>query len=629
MTKNGNHEGKVIRVLHLEDNPLDVELVKELLRDSGLTCELTAVGTRAEYLNCLRQRQWDVILSDFALPSFDGWSALEAARRICSTTPFIFVTGTMGEHYAVESLKNGATDYVLKQNLIRLGSSVRRALKEADETLRRLDVEAKLLKSQEQHRFLAYHDALTGLPNRAFLLERLSEVLSEAARHGEKAGLLFIDLDHFKMVNDSLGHAAGDMVLKSIALRLLKTARKEDIVSRLGGDEYVIVLRNIKDCDDAGMAADRVRSIVAEEQSISHLRLVNTCSIGISVFPDDAGDAERLMSNADAAAYAAKENGRNQWQFFTQDMNRRTRERLTLENAMRRALAENQLYVEYQPQMEISTGRVIGAEALLRWRHPELGLVPPSEFIPVAERTGEILPIGEWVLKTACAQAQDWQREGKSPLTIAVNVSAVQFRHPSFLDLVQEVLKDTRLDPKKLELEITESQLMESPEKAMELLRQLREMGPGLAIDDFGRGYCGLSYLRDFQFSRLKIDQSFVRSVLVDARDAALTAAIIHMASVLRMKVIAECVETLEQMKLLQELGCQEIQGFYFSRPVSAAAFAENFLEPHTDFPSRTNGSAPVAGPSGREVDGGLAFPLQTTVSHDESQPLCPANTRG
>jgi len=595
-------DASAVRVLHLEDNSLDIELVKELLGESGMECEITPVRTQAEFQDRLRDRPWDVILSDFALPSFDGLSALEAAKQICPTTPFIFVTGTMGEENAVESLKNGATDYVLKRNLIRLGSSVRRALKEADESFKRLNAEAKLQESEERLRFLAYHDVLTELPNRAFLLERLSDMLGEAVRHGEKTALLFIDLDYFKLVNDSLGHAVGDIVLKSIAERLLKAARQQDIVSRLGGDEFVVVLRNIKHSSDAGMAADRIKNLVAEEICVEHRRLINACSIGISVFPDDGGNAEALIKNADAAVYAAKENGRNKWQFFTREMNHKALERLTLENAMRRALAENQLYVEYQPQLELRTGRVVGAEALLRWRHPELGQVAPSRFIPVAENTGEIVRIGEWVLKTACAQAKQWQRKGASPLIMAVNVSAVQFRHPAFLDTVQEVLKQSRLNPEQLELEVTESQLMENPEVMMVLLRQLRQLGPGLAIDDFGVGYCGLSYLRQFQFSRLKIDQSFVRSVLVDSRDAALTAAIVNMARVLKMKVIAECVETVEQMKLLQEIGCQEIQGYYFSRPVSAAEFANKFLGSHTDFCSCANGTTTDGRPSAEKA---------------------------
>lgn len=572
-------ESSVIRILHLEDNSLDSELVRELLDESGLMCDITNVHTRAEFEACLETQAWHVILSDFALPSFDGLSALETAKELCPSTPFIFVTGTMGEENAIESLKNGATDYVLKQNLVRLAPAVRRALKERAETLHRMQAEHELHKSQEQIRFLAYHDALTGLPNRAFLLERLSDMLADARRHGERTGLLFIDLDHFKIVNDSLGHSLGDMVLTSVANRLKATAREQDIVARLGGDEFVVVLRSIKDSSDAGMAADRIKCVIAEEIIAENYRLISTCSIGITVFPENGDDAETLIRNADAALYAAKEAGRNTWQFFTSEMNLKAVERLTIETALRHALAEGQLFLEYQPQVEIASGRIVGTEALLRWRHPELGIVPPSTFIPIAENTGEIVQIGEWVLRTACAQARAWQRAGSPPLIMAVNVSAVQFRHSAFLGTIHQVLEETGLPPANLELEVTESLLMENPEAMMIVLRRITEMGPGLAIDDFGMGYCGLSYLRHFQFTRLKIDQSFVRAVLTDRRDAALTASIVNMARILDMKVIAECVETAEQVKLLQRIGCQQIQGYYFSRPVSAREFENSFLE--------------------------------------------------
>jgi diguanylate cyclase (GGDEF)-like protein len=567
-----------IRVLYLEDNPLDCEPIKLLLEEADPPCHVTHVQTREAFESGLRNCEWDVILSDFLLPSFDGLSGLEAAKKLCPATPFIFVTGTMGEENAVESLKHGATDYVLKQNLVRLCPAVRRALNERAETLRRVQVEAKLQQSEERLRFLAYHDALTGLPNRAFLVERLSDMLGEASRNGEKAGLLFIDLDHFKVVNESLGHSIGDQVLKSVADRLTNAARQQDIVARLGGDEFVVVLRNIKDSSDAGMAADRIRRLISQEIYALHHRLINTCSIGISVFPGNGADAETLIQNADAALYAAKERGRGTWQFFTADMNEKALERLTLENALRHASPGDELYVEYQPQVELATGMVVGAEALVRWRHPRLGLVPPSRFIPLAENTGEILRIGEWVLKSACAQAKQWELEGRPRLTMAVNVSAVQFRHPSFLETVHETLAESGMNAERLELEVTESQLMDNPEMMMVLLHKLREMGTGLAIDDFGIGYCGLSYLRHFHFTRLKIDQSFVRSVLSDPRDAALTASIVNMARVLKMKVIAECVETAEQMKLLHSLGCQQIQGYYFSPPVGAAEFARKFL---------------------------------------------------
>lgn len=570
-----------IRVLHLEDNQLDVELISELLRESGLHCAIETVHTRDGFQSHLQHRQnWDIILADFGLPGFDGLSALAIARELRPNTPFIFVTGTMGEDNAVESLKHGATDYVLKQNLARLAPAVNRALKERAETLRRLDVEAKLKESRDELQFLAYHDSLTGLPNRSFLLERLPDILANAERYEKKAAVLFIDLDEFKVINDSLGHSVGDLVLKSVAERLKSTIRQGDVAARLGGDEFVLVLSGIKDASDAAMAADRINHIVAAEiRADDHPPLIVSCSIGIDVFPDNGGDPESLLRNADAALYAAKENGRNTWRFFTSDLSRRAMERLTMEHAPRHALEKNELFLEYQPQVEIATGRLVGVEALLRWQNPELGLVPPATFIAVAENTGEILAIGEWVLRTACHQVREWERNGAICPLIAVNVSAVQFRHPSFLEGVRRALADSGLEPQRLELEVTETQLIENAEKVGPLLSSLRDMGVELAIDDFGVGYCGLSYVRAFPFSKLKIDRSFVTSIEAVPRDAALTRAVIDLANSLEMSVVAECVETENQVALLQSLGCHEIQGYFYSRPVMADVFEQKFLE--------------------------------------------------
>lgn len=579
-----------IRVLHLEDNPLDVELIAELLREAGLKCAIETVRTRNGFQTHL-QENWDIILADFGLPGFDGLSALAIARELQPTTPFIFVTGTMGEDNAVESLKLGATDYVLKQNLARLGPAVNRALKERAETLRRLDAEARLKESRDELQYLAYHDSLTGLPNRSFLLERLPDILANAERYEKKAAVLFIDLDEFKVINDSLGHSVGDLVLKSVGERLKSTIRPGDLAARLGGDEFVLVLSSIKDASDAAMAADRVNHIVAAEiPADDHPPLIISCSIGIDVFPDNGSNAEALLRNADAALYAAKENGRNTWRFFTSDLNRRAMERLTMDHALRHALRKDELFLEYQPQVEISSGRVVGIEALLRWRNSELGLVSPAAFIPVAENTGEIVAIGEWVLRTACRQAKEWERNGGLCPLMAVNVSAVQFRHPSFLESVRAALADSGLEPQRLELELTETQLIENAEKVGPILRTLREMGVNLAIDDFGVGYCGLSYVRAFPFSKLKIDRSFVTSIEAVPRDAALTRAVIDLAASLEMSVVAECVETENQVALLQSLGCNDIQGYFYSRPVTAEVFQEKFLEgSDICFPSRGN----------------------------------------
>ena len=577
---------KIVRILHLEDDPSDRELTKCLLEEAGIHCQIDAVETRADFVHRLQNQTWDLILSDFALPAFDGSEALSIAVQSCPNTPFIFLSGTLGEDRAVESLKNGATDYVLKQRMARLATAVERALAERREKLRCAQAEEQLKRSEEQLRFMAYHDALTGLPNRALFQDRLENTLAGARRRQEKIALVFLDLDRFKNINDSLGHTAGDIVLKQVGERIKKCVRDIDTIARLGGDEFVVIVGSVRDSTDAVIAAERIRKAIALEFEVQGIFLSTTCSIGISVFPEDGQDAETLLKNADIALFSAKDNGRNRWKFFTPDMDGRALERLTLENSLRRALEREEFFLDYQPQVDIATGRIVGAEALLRWRHPELGLIPPNIFIPVAENTGDIVPIGEWVLRTACAQARQWQEQGIPPLVMAVNVSVVQFRHEPWLRLIQSVLDETRLQPQYLELEVTESLLLANADVMTSLLRRLDVMGLKLAIDDFGTGYCGLSYLRRFKFSRLKIDQSFVQTISVDHRDAALAAAIVSIGKILQMKVIAECVETKEQLDILRSLGCDEIQGYYFSRPLSASGFAEKVLSNHARLPA-------------------------------------------
>jgi diguanylate cyclase (GGDEF)-like protein len=564
-------------ILHLEDNANDRELVKLLLDDAGIENDISTVETRNDFERSLADGDWDLILSDFGLPAFDGFQALEMAAKTCPNTPFIFVTGTLGEDTAVESLKIGATDYVLKQRMTRLATSVRRALKEREERLRRERAERELRKSEDQLRFLAYHDALTDLPNRALLLDRLAQALAGAHRNKGRFAVLYIDLDRFKNINDSLGHSAGDIVLQQVAERMRGCARENDTVARLGGDEFVVVLSTVRDGTDAAVAADRIQRAMEEEFQVQGIRMSISCSIGIGVFPEDGEDGESLLKNADIALYSAKERGRSRWQFFTREMNGRAQERLKLEDNVRQALGKNELFLEYQPQLDLSTGKIVGAEALLRWWHPEYGTVPPSTFLPVAENVGVIIPIGEWVLRTACAQAKQWQQDGLGPLVMAVNVSAGQFRHEPLAEAIQRALDDSGLAPKYLELELTEGILLSNEEAMKPLLQQLTSMGLGLAIDNFGKGYCSLNYLRRFPFSKLKIDQSFVRAVSHDARDAALTAAIIRMGKALQMRVIAECVENEEQAEVLRSLGCDLVQGYHFCRPLEARGFARMF----------------------------------------------------
>jgi len=428
--------------------------------------------------------------------------------------------------------------------------------------------------AEGQVQFLAYYDALTGLPNRSLLQDRLAKATASARRRGEKVALLFLDLDRFKTINDSLGHSVGDLLLKEVAERLKKWAREQDTVARLGGDEFVVVLTAVKDVAGAAVAADRLMKTMSTEFTVQGHSLSATCSLGISVFPDHGRDGEALIKNADAAMYCAKENGRNNFQFFTQEMNSRAVERLTLERSLRLAIEGKELFLVYQPQWDVATGKITGAEALLRWQHPRLGLVPPDKFIPIAENSGLIMPIGEWVLKTACAQARRWQDEGLPPLPVAVNVSAVQFRQESFPALIRRVLHETGLPAQYLELELTEGLLLSSADVTLSVLQELNEMGVNLSIDDFGTGYSSLSYLKHLPVYKLKIDRSFVRDITVDPDDAAITGTIISMAKSLNLKVIAEGVENAEQMLFLREHDCDEVQGYYFSRPLAVDDFS-------------------------------------------------------
>ena len=430
--------------------------------------------------------------------------------------------------------------------------------------------------AEERVQYLAYYDALTGLPNRTLLQDRLAKALAAAPRRKEKVALLFLDLDRFKTINDSLGHSFGDLVLQEVAGRLKRWAREQDTVARVGGDEFLIVLTGVKDAGDGAVAAERIVKSLSAGFVVQGHSLGVSCSIGISLFPEHGADGETLINNADEAMYRAKEDGRNNIRFFTEEMNIQVAERLTLENSLRLALDREELFLVYQPQMGIATGRITGWEALLRWQHPDLGLVPPDKFISVAENSGLIIPIGEWVLRTACSQARKWHDAGLLAVPVAVNVSAVQFRQESFPELIRKVLDQTGLAPQYLELELTESLLLSNADVMFSVLYELKTMGLNLAIDDFGTGYSSLSYLKQFPVSKLKIDRSFIRDVAVNLDDAAITAAIISMAQSLHLNVIAEGVENEAQMSFLRAHGCDEIQGYYFSKPLTPDEVANN-----------------------------------------------------
>jgi len=414
---------------------------------------------------------------------------------------------------------------------------------------------------------------LTDLPNRALVNDRITQAISLARRHSSKCAVLLVDLDHFKNTNNSLGHVMGDKLLQSVGERLLFCVRDSDTVSRQGGDEFVVLLPEVTQAKDAALCAKKILTMLKAPHLIGHHALGVGASIGISIYPDDGADPETLIKNADTAMYQAKEHGRNHYEFFEQEMNIRAVERQSIEERLRGALKRQEFVLHYQPKVNLETGAITGAEALIRWLHPERGLIQSLQFVPIAEDSGLILQMGRWVLREACRQARGWQEAGLPPLPVAVNISAVEFQDRHFLESVHTILEETRLEPCYLELELTESVVMQHAEATDAVLQALKAMGVRLALDDFGTGYSSLSYLKRFPIDALKVDRSFVREITSNPEDGKIVSAVIHMGRNLQQRVIAEGVETEEQFAFLQTQQCDEGQGYYFSPPVPAEQF--------------------------------------------------------
>jgi len=469
------------------------------------------------------------------------------------------------------------------------------AIQERDEKLERYNAHlektvakrtAELKKLNIKLSFQAYHDALTNLPNRAKFVQQATESVSYSRKHGQVFAMLFIDLDNFKYINDTLGHSAGDRIIQEVAKRLTATTREsEDLVARLGGDEFTVLLHNLKSPEHAGLVAEKITRALATPFRYNGQDLYITPSIGISLYPDHGKDVGTLMRNADTSLFQAKRQGRNSYRYYSPESDQAASNRLRMENQLRQALHSGEFEVWYQPRFQLSDGKLVGAEALVRWRSPDLALISPAEFIPLAEDTGLIVPIGEWVLQAACADCHAWQQPGRDPLPVSVNLSARQFAQEDLLDKIGQLLKQTRLEPGLLELELTETLIMPNAEETVRTLRKLKEMNTKISIDDFGTGYSSLSYLQQFPIDILKIDQSFLLEVRETHRESALVSAIISMAHNLNLQVVAEGVETQVQFEFLQKHHCDQVQGYLFGKPVPSQIYRE-VLHHHPDMHS-------------------------------------------
>lgn len=441
----------------------------------------------------------------------------------------------------------------------------------------------ELSKTKEHLVQLAHYDHLTSLPNRVFFNEMLNKSMSHAKRHDKKLAILFIDLDRFKKINDGLGHAMGDLVLKEVANRFVSILRAGDIVARLGGDEFIVLLNDIEQSKYAGPVAEKLLKICEEPIHIDHHEFFISASIGICVYPEDGASLEELQKNADIAMYKAKHIGGSTYQYFTKEMNIEAHEHIKLEAALRKAITQNEFVLHYQPKFSIKNGTIMGVEALIRWNNPELGMISPAKFIPFAEETGLIMQIGEWSLREACKTIKSWQNQGYLPFSVAVNLSPKQFRHQDIANLVSAILLETGLDPSYLELEITETAVMDNVDLAIAKLNTIEAMGVSVAIDDFGTGYTSISYLKQFPVSVLKIDQSFIKGIPANSNDAAITSAFIALAHNLGIKVVAEGVETAAQLQYLADHACDIVQGYYLSRPLPEEKLLLLLQSPTTD----------------------------------------------
>ncbi len=562
-------------ILIVDDDPISQHTVKTLLTPEGYILEFAKSGEEAleKVVNLIP----DLMLLDVMMPGMDGFEVCRRLRQNPQSRelPIVMVTALYDRESRLQGLEVGADDFISKPiDQAELRARIR--------SITRLNRYRRLIETKEQLFRLANYDALTCLPNRQLLTERMHDTLERANQNHHNVAVLVLDLDNFQMINESLGHQIGDNILREVALRLNKTMSGAT-VARLSSDKFVVMFDTTNFVKEISEIAQRLLKQLSLPMAHDDHEIVMTASIGVSVYPDDSEQATPLLKNAETAMSRAKAAGKNTYQFFTAEMNQEALERLIISNELRKALANNELRLYYQPQIALNSGKIIGMEALLRWQHPEKGLLSPNKFISIAEDMGLIVPIGEWVLRTACQQNKAWQRAGFPPLRVSVNVSSRQFQPHNLLQIIKNALRESGLNPIYLELELTESVLMEemidNQKSILELLAELQAMGVKIAMDDFGTGYSSLSYLKHFPFNTLKIDRSFVQDICTNREDAAITTAIIAMAQSLLLSVVAEGVETSEQLAFLRERQCEIGQGYFFSPPISVEEMTQKLQQ--------------------------------------------------
>lgn len=676
-----------LRVLIVEDSEDDCLMLLDTLEQSRFSIRWTRVESEPQLRDALTQ-DWHVVFSDYSMPNFSGTKALKIIRENDPDVPFIFVSGTIGEETAVEAMRSGAQDYVMKGQLTRVLPTVERELRDvqlrrehrqieaarkrlasileatpdlvaliepdgrldyingagrkmlaippdtkiADQYLKdffpdymveqiqtnllpsvkregvwtgesilrtpigELPISVMMLAHHNSNHHLEYisimardiserkrheaemqhkatHDGLTDLPNRFLLMDRFHSALEHAKRSDTFVAILFLDMDNFKRVNDSLGHAAGDTLLQQTGVRLRNSLRPVDTVARHGGDEFSIILSGLTQVDHVLIVLQKIRSAFERPFLIDNNQVYVTFSTGIAVYPHDGEGAEDLLRHADAAMYRAKASGSSQYRFYAPAMNARGRELLTMEADLRHALEFEEFRLYFQPQVRLDSGALVGAESLIRWQHPQRGLTSPGDFIPLLERSGFIVQVGEWVMRKACQVQKSWERQGRDDLRVAVNVSATQFNDPGFLEKVEAIFREEEMRPGCLELEITENIVMQEPDAACEILNALHDLGIRIAIDDFGTGYSSLAYLKRFPLDVLKVDQTFIHDLGLDPSDNAIVEASLSIAKRLNLELVAEGVETEEQLAFLRARGCRLVQGYYLGRPIAESEF--------------------------------------------------------